>query len=191
MILLRRKPERSQLCKQTYPSGKVAERLYHAHGQLHQVKFDGSLVDTRLYDDGGRLEKSTYGNGVVTDFTYRDDNLVAYLGDLAGSRGPDVDDRRPERPEHGLRPGKGGLAPAHHDRERPRDRPLVAAAHRRVHHLGPGSLGSRGELAGHAGGDRAHVDRQPARARRGARKEHAAHQPNWVNSLFVVLFGLT
>ena len=50
------------------------ERTYHAEGELHQVKYAGNTVDTRLYDDGGRLEKSTYGNGVVTDWTYFDDN---------------------------------------------------------------------------------------------------------------------
>jgi hypothetical protein len=43
------------------------------------VKYDGSLIDTRLYDDGGRLDSSSYGNGVETGFTYRDDNLVATI----------------------------------------------------------------------------------------------------------------
>ena len=37
---------------------------------------DGLVVDTRTYDPGQRLMRTSYGNGVLTDFNYRTDNLV-------------------------------------------------------------------------------------------------------------------
>ena len=65
-----------QRTKLTYPDTTIVERTYHATRQLHQVKVNGTVVDTRTYDAGMRLTQSTYGNGVVTDWSYFDDNLV-------------------------------------------------------------------------------------------------------------------
>ncbi|MBL8892636.1 MAG: RHS repeat-associated core domain-containing protein [Planctomycetaceae bacterium] len=39
------------------------------------VKYLGTTVDTRTYDDGGRLGTSTYANAAVVSFAYRNDNL--------------------------------------------------------------------------------------------------------------------
>jgi len=50
---------------------------YTARSQLHETKWNGSVVDTRAYDLGGRLDTSTFGNGVVNDYDWRDDNLLA------------------------------------------------------------------------------------------------------------------
>ena len=38
--------------------------------------YDGNLIDTRVYDDAGRLQASSVANGVATDFLYHDDNTV-------------------------------------------------------------------------------------------------------------------
>ena len=68
----------NRLSKLTHPYGDEIERTYTSRGQLYQVKHDGSVVDTRTYDVGGRLDTSTYGNGVVTDYDYvANDNLVS------------------------------------------------------------------------------------------------------------------
>ena len=43
---------------------------------------DGNLVDRRTYDPLGRMDTSTYGNGVVTSHTYNDNTLalIAHSG---------------------------------------------------------------------------------------------------------------
>lgn len=70
---------RGELIKYIYPDGSVFDRLYHPTGNLNQVKLDGTALDTRNYDNGGRLSTSTYSNGVVTTWGYRNDNLVASI----------------------------------------------------------------------------------------------------------------
>ncbi len=35
-----------------------------ARGQLATIGYDGSVVDARTYDDGGRMLTSAYNNGV-------------------------------------------------------------------------------------------------------------------------------
>jgi len=67
---------RSLLSKYTYPDGSTVERTYTDRGQLYQVKYNTTTVDTRTYDAGGRLDTSTYGNGVATDYDYFNDNLI-------------------------------------------------------------------------------------------------------------------
>ena len=62
-----------------YPDGKQVTRSYHADGQLHEVRHDGNLVDRRIYDSAGRMTRSTYGNGVVTDHDYNADNTLASI----------------------------------------------------------------------------------------------------------------
>ena len=47
--------------KTTYPDATTVERTYTNRSQLHQTKFNGSVIDTRVYDVGGRLSTSTYG----------------------------------------------------------------------------------------------------------------------------------
>ena len=53
--------------KTTYPDATTVERTYTNRSQLHQTKFNGSVIDTRVYDVGGRLSTSTYANGAVPD----------------------------------------------------------------------------------------------------------------------------
>ena len=43
------------------------------------MHYDGNLVDRRTYDPVGRMVTSTYGNGVVTDHSYNDDNTLALI----------------------------------------------------------------------------------------------------------------
>ena len=77
-----------------------------------------------------------------------------------------MDDRLAERLEDRQGSLVGRNAAADHDRERAGDGALVAAAHRRVEHLGPGGGSTLRQLAGSARGDRAHVDGQPAGSQR-------------------------
>jgi len=57
----------------TYPNNSVWERTYTARQQLYQTTWNGAVVDTRAYDLGARLDTSTYGNGVINDYNYRED----------------------------------------------------------------------------------------------------------------------
>jgi len=68
---------RSLRTKTTYPNNSTWERTYTSRQQLHQTKWNGALVDTRGYDAGRRLDTSTYGNGVINDYNWRADNLMA------------------------------------------------------------------------------------------------------------------
>jgi RHS repeat-associated protein len=52
---------------------------------LYQVKHNNSLLETRAYDNGGRWTSQTYGNGVVTTRTYRNDNLTTLIDVRDGS----------------------------------------------------------------------------------------------------------
>ena len=53
--------------------GSTVARTYTSRGQLHTTSYNGSVVDTRAYDIGGRITSSAYGNGVSTGYSYRDD----------------------------------------------------------------------------------------------------------------------
>ena len=55
--------------KTTYPDAMTVERTYTNRSQLHQTKFNWSVIDTRVYDVGGRLSTSTYANSAVPDST--------------------------------------------------------------------------------------------------------------------------
>ncbi len=46
---------------------------------LLQVKLAGTALDTRTYDNGGRLSTSAYSNGITTTWSYRNDNLVTSI----------------------------------------------------------------------------------------------------------------
>ena len=75
-----------QISGYTYPDGKQVLRSYHSNGQLHEVHHDGNLVDRRTYDPLGRMDTSTYGNGVITNHTYNaDDTLAAITHSGSGS----------------------------------------------------------------------------------------------------------
>ena len=54
--------------KTTYPDATTVERTYTNRSQLHQTKFNGSVIDTHVYDVGGRLSTSTYGQRRVPQF---------------------------------------------------------------------------------------------------------------------------
>ncbi len=64
---------RSLVSKLTYPDATVVERTYTERAQLHQVKYQGLVYDTRTYDDSARPLTCTYKNGVVTTNVWRDD----------------------------------------------------------------------------------------------------------------------
>ncbi len=70
---------RGELTQYTYPDGSVVDRTYHPTGSLHQVKLAGTALDTRTYDNGGRLSTSAYSNGITTTWSYRNDNLVTSI----------------------------------------------------------------------------------------------------------------
>ncbi len=42
-------------------------------------KLAGTALDTRTYDNGGRLSTSAYSNGITTTWSYRNDNLVTSI----------------------------------------------------------------------------------------------------------------
>jgi len=76
-----------------YPDGSIVGRTYTARNQLHEVRYNGKLVDTRSYDLGGRKEFSVLGNGVTVEFGYRLDNLIESIGSLqAAGASSKVDD---------------------------------------------------------------------------------------------------
>jgi RHS repeat-associated protein len=60
----------------TYPDGTVVERDYTDRDQLEEVRYETATIDQRAYDAGMRLDTITSGNGIVTSFGYRDDNLT-------------------------------------------------------------------------------------------------------------------
>ena len=77
------------------PDGSEVHRSYTARGELHQISqriAGGSLtvIDTRVYDDAGRMISSSYDNGVSQVHSYNTDNTLAgiafsgaAIGDLA------------------------------------------------------------------------------------------------------------
>ena len=70
---------RNELVSYTYPDGSVADRAYTARGALSQLKLDTATVDTRTYDDGGRMLTSVLGNGITETRAYRTDNLLTSI----------------------------------------------------------------------------------------------------------------
>jgi RHS repeat-associated protein len=63
----------------TYPDGTLVELAYSDRNQLTQIKYAGSVIDTRTYDPGQRLATSIYGNGIGTTWSYRNANLVSSI----------------------------------------------------------------------------------------------------------------
>jgi len=68
-----------QVSKLTYPNGKEVDRTYTARGQLAGIDFDAVTIDTRTYDDGGRMLTSAYNNGVSETRAYNNDNTLASI----------------------------------------------------------------------------------------------------------------
>ena len=62
-----------------FPIGKQVLRSYFQTGNFTILHYDGNLVDRRTYDPLSRMTTSTYGNGVVTDHSYNDDNTLALI----------------------------------------------------------------------------------------------------------------
>ena len=50
-----------------------------ARGQIASVAVDSVTIDTRTYDDGGRMTSSSYQNGVSESRSYNDDNTLASI----------------------------------------------------------------------------------------------------------------
>ena len=84
-----------RIAKLIYPDSSEVHRSYTARGELHQISqkvIGGSLtvLDTRVYDDAGRMISSSYDNGVSQVHSYNTDNTLAgiafsgaAIGDLA------------------------------------------------------------------------------------------------------------
>jgi hypothetical protein len=49
--------------------GKVVGRTYDDRGQLATLVYDGMTIDTRAYDDGGRMTSSSHSCGVSESIT--------------------------------------------------------------------------------------------------------------------------
>ncbi len=87
--------------KPTLPPGSPAESSAARRGKQHkwplvdarspsgpsgvarvasgEGKLAGTALDTRTYDNGGRLSTSAYSNGITTTWSYRNDNLVTSI----------------------------------------------------------------------------------------------------------------
>ena len=66
----------------SYPNSPSVERTYTDRDQLHEIKYNSNVIDTRSYDSGGRLTGSAYANGVSTTFAHdRQDDLVSAISD--------------------------------------------------------------------------------------------------------------
>ena len=84
-----------RIAKLIYPDSSEVHRSYTARGELYQISqkvVGGSLtvIDTRVYDDAGRMISSSYDNGVSQMHSYNTDNTLAgiafsgaSIGDLA------------------------------------------------------------------------------------------------------------
>jgi hypothetical protein len=61
----------------TYPDGKVVgRRTYSDRAQLASLLYDDTKIDSRAYDDGGRMTSSSYNNGVGFSGYDNEDRLV-------------------------------------------------------------------------------------------------------------------
>jgi RHS repeat-associated protein len=67
----------NRLVELTYPDGTTVDRGYTACHQLDDVDYESAAVADRIFDDGGRLTQTTFGNSLVESRTFtRDDNMV-------------------------------------------------------------------------------------------------------------------
>ncbi len=55
------------------------ERTYTDRGELYQLKHASTTIDTRAYDNGGRLTSNNYNNGVNETRAYNTDNTLASI----------------------------------------------------------------------------------------------------------------
>jgi len=62
-----------------YPDGSEVNRTYTARGQLQTIALGTTTIDTRVYDNGGRMTSSSYNNGVIESRTYQTDNTLATI----------------------------------------------------------------------------------------------------------------
>ncbi len=70
--------EVGNVIKITFPDSYYVEREFDEINRLKSITLNGAMTPTVEfeYDDLSRRKKITFGNGVETDFTYRDDNQV-------------------------------------------------------------------------------------------------------------------
>jgi hypothetical protein len=57
--------------KTTYPNDTAVERAFTDRGELHTTKYGSNIVDTRTYDDGGRLGTSADNDSGKTNYPLR------------------------------------------------------------------------------------------------------------------------
>jgi RHS repeat-associated protein len=77
-----------RVSKLIYPDASEVTRTHTARGQLATLASDATTIDTRVYDNGGRMVSSSYNNGVSESRTYNDDNTLAsiiYTGAAIGN----------------------------------------------------------------------------------------------------------
>jgi RHS repeat-associated protein len=63
----------------TYPNGAIVDRTFTARHQLQTINYNGNNVATLNYDDGMRLIAKQFGNGLIENRTYRNDNLLTAI----------------------------------------------------------------------------------------------------------------
>ena len=74
---------RSQL---TYPDGTQVTHGYSDREQLATLGYNGTTIDTRTYDGGGRMTSSSYSNGVAESRSYNTDNTLVGISRLPEPR---------------------------------------------------------------------------------------------------------
>ena len=62
-----------------YPGGEVVTEEMDARGRVVQISDERGTVALHQYDDGNRIERRIYGNGVVASYTYNANNWVTDL----------------------------------------------------------------------------------------------------------------
>ena len=77
----------SELNSYTYPDGTAVGRSYMARGEFYQLSHAGKTIDTRVYDNGGRMTSSTYNNGVSDTRAYNTDNTLTSISFAGASIG--------------------------------------------------------------------------------------------------------
>jgi RHS repeat-associated protein len=63
----------------TYPDGAIVDRTFTVRHQLQTINYNGNNVATLNYDDGMRLTNKMFGNGLIENRTYRNDNLLTTI----------------------------------------------------------------------------------------------------------------
>ena len=76
--------DRGVVNKLIYHDGSTVDRVIDERGLLEELKLDGTNIASWQFDNAGRRTQQTYSNGVVTDYSYRDDangkdNLLASI----------------------------------------------------------------------------------------------------------------